>query len=569
SGKTRTVIALIDLLRQRGWIKNVLFLAERSSLVTQARRNFESMLPELEVADAGRDPENYGANCVFSTYQALASVIDTARDGQGRVFTCGHFDLVICDEVHRSVYYRYRDIFTYFDALLVGLSATPKDDIDEDIYKLFGLEKGAPTYAYGLSRAVGDGYLVDFMSVDTRVKFIEPGVAYDDLSEQERKTCEQLPAQGGAPDGSGLSAALREWLFNEDTIREALRVLREYGLKIAYGQELGKTIIFAQDHAHAEKILAVFGKEYPGAEGFAAVIDNDTPHVQRAIDAFADPRKLPRIAISADALDSGIDIPDVLNLVFFKKVTSKDRFWQMIGRGTRLCSELMDGKDKEKFYIFDFCGNFEFFRMDRKGAAESGPALAGVVFMLKAQIVRKLRELPHQTQELNEYWEKLTEHMARKVNELDRENFAVRQHLRSVETYAVAESYQTLTDEDIQTMGQEIAPLITAEGEDERALRFDALMYSLELAHLCGREKSSYLSDLRRMTESIAAVKDTPKIKAQDKLLRKILESSYAAEADIGGLERIRKNLRGLIKYVPLNKVGYETAAGEALKAEK
>lgn len=138
------------------------------------------------------------------------------------------------------------------------------------------------------------------------------------------------------------------------------------GIKIDYGQKLGKTIIFAKNHDHAEKILEIFNKDYPHLNGFAQVIDNRINYAQTLIDEFSEPNKLPQIAISVDMMDTGIDVPEVLNLVFFKKVMSYAKFWQMIGRGTRLCPGLIDGEDKSKFYIFDFCGNFEFFRMSKE-----------------------------------------------------------------------------------------------------------------------------------------------------------------------------------------------------------
>ncbi len=297
-------------------------------------------------------------------------------------FTCGHFDLVICDEAHRSVYNKYRDIFNYFDAPLVGLTATPKDEIDKNTYEIFELENGVPTYGYELAQAVKDGYLVDFLSVETKLKFIEQGIVYDELSDEDKQAYEDtFEDENGELPERIASSALNEWIFNEDTIRQVLNTLMTHGLTIDYGSKLGKTIIFAKNHTHAEKILAVFNKEYPHLLGFAKVIDNYMTYAQSAIDEFSDPKKLPQIAISVDMLDTGIDVPEVLNLVFFKKVMSKAKFWQMIGRGTRLCPGLMDGKDKDKFYIFDFCGNFEFFRMNKGRPTANMIALQGAIFI--------------------------------------------------------------------------------------------------------------------------------------------------------------------------------------------
>ena len=350
SGKTRTVIALTKVLLEQGWIKNVLFLADRNSLVTQAKRSFVNLLPDFSVTNLCEEKDNYTAHGVFSTYQTMMNCIDTVRDEEGKLFTCGHFDLVICDEAHRSIYNKYKDIFTYFDAPLVGLTATPKDEIDKNTYNVFELGPGEPTYGYELAQAVKDGYLVDFMSVETTLKFIQEGIIYDELSEEDKLAYEDtFEDENGELPERIASSALNEWIFNEDTIRQVLHVLMTEGLKIDYGNKIGKTIVFAKNHAHAEKILEVFSKEYPHLTGYAKVIDNHIKYAQSAIDEFSDPDKLPQIAISVDMLDTGIDVPEVLNLVFFKKVMSKAKFWQMIGRGTRLCPGLIDGEDKSKF----------------------------------------------------------------------------------------------------------------------------------------------------------------------------------------------------------------------------
>ena len=560
SGKTRTVIALVKVLLEQGWIKNVLFLADRNSLVTQAKRSFVNLLPDLSVTNLCEEKDNYTAHGVFSTYQTMMNCIDDLRDEEGKLFSCGHFDLVICDEAHRSIYNKYRDIFTYFDAPLVGLTATPKDEIDKNTYAVFELESGVPTYGYELAQAVRDGYLVDFISVETTLKFIQQGIVYDDLSDEDKKIYEAtFENENGELPASIASSALNEWIYNEDTISEVLHVLMTNGLKIDYGNRIGKTIIFAKNHTHAEKILEVFGKEYPHLTGFAKVIDNYMTYAQSAIDEFSDPGRLPQIAISVDMLDTGIDVPEVLNLVFFKKVMSKAKFWQMIGRGTRLCPGLIDGADKDKFYIFDFCGNFEFFRMNKGRATANMIALSGAIFHLKAQIAFKLQDLAYQTPELAAFRETLVEDMVRKVRELNRENFAVKQHLKYVELYADPESYNALSYEDTLLMKQELAPLIEPERDDAKALRFDALMYGIELAYLAGKKYSRAHHDLLGKVSAVAGVANIPEIIAETELIDKILHTDYLENAGINEFEHIREHLRDLIKYIPRAKTVYDT----------
>lgn len=566
SGKTRTVIALCDCLLKAGWVKNILFLADRNSLVTQAKRSFVNLLPSLSCTNLVEEKDNYNAHCVFSTYQTMMNCIDTVSDSQGKLFTCGHFDLVICDEAHRSIYNKYRDIFSYFDAPLVGLTATPKDEIDKNTYEIFELENGVPTYGYDLAQAVKDGYLVDYVSVESKLKFMEQGIVYDELPEEDKEAYEATfgGGQGNLPESIG-SSALNSWIFNEDTIKQVLNILMTNGIKIDYGQKLGKTIIFARNHDHAEKILEVFHKEYPSLPDYAKVIDNYMTYAQSAIDEFSDPKKLPQIAISVDMLDTGIDVPEVLNLVFFKKVMSKAKFWQMIGRGTRLCPGLLDGEDKQKFYIFDFCGNFDFFRMNKGKAAANTIPLQGAIFNLQFEISYKLQDMEYQTDRLTAYRKALVDRMSGKVRELPRDSFAVRQHLKYVELYSEPSGYHALTYEDTLLVREEVAPLIQPDGDEVNAVRFDALMYGIELAYLVGKKYSKARTDLNRKVAGIAGMSNIPEIQAQSDLINKILHTDYVETAGINEFEEIREKLRDLMKYVSSEKVKYTTNFADEL----
>ena len=566
SGKTRTVIALCKVLLEHGWVKNILFLADRNSLVTQAKRSFVNLLPELSVTNLCEERDNTTAHCVFSTYQTMMNCIDAIEDAEGKLFTVGHFDLVICDGAHRSIYNKYRDIFTYFDAPLVGLTATPKDEIDKNTYALFDLGNGAPTYGYELVQAVKDGYLCDFVSVETTLKFLQQGIVYDELTDEEKEEYEaKFADENGDVPECVMPSALNEWVFNEDTIRKVLNTLMTDGLKIDYGSKIGKSIIFAKNHTHAEKILEIFNREYPHLYGYAKVIDNYMTYAQSAIDEFSDPQKLPQIAISVDMLDTGIDVPEVLNLVFFKKVMSKAKFWQMIGRGTRLSPGLMDGKDKDKFYIFDFCGNFEFFRMSKGNATASARSLQGALFSLKAQMAFKLQDAVYKTDELSAFRQTLVDDMVRKVSELNQDNFAVKQHLKFVELYTKPNRYQSLSYEDTLMMQQELAPLLLPEPDDPKALRFDALLYGMELAHLAGLPYNRAHHDLLKKAEALSKIANVPEIAAQSALLEKILHTDYVENTGVDELEKIRKALRDLMKYITNEQSAYETGFGDEI----
>lgn len=560
SGKTRTVIALCKILMEQGWVKNILFLADRTALVEQAKRAFTNMLPEVPLTNLCEEKDNTQARCVFSTYNTMMNCIDTVKDENGKVFTCGHFDLLICDEAHRSIYNKYKAIFNYFDAPLVGLTATPKDQIDKNTYEIFDLEDRIPTYGYDLQQAVKDGYLVDFVTIETVLKFMQEGITYDQLSERDRERYEETftDDEGNMPESID-AAALNSWVFNEDTIRQVLNLLMQKGLRVDYGNRLGKTIIFAKNHAHAEKILEVFGKEYPNLPGYAKVIDNYINYAQTAIDEFSEADKQPHIAITVDMLDTGIDVPEVLNLVFFKKVRSLSKFWQMIGRGTRLCPGLMSGTDKEKFHIFDFCGNFEFFRINKGQDVPNTLPIQGALFGLKARMAEKLQDIAYQTEELRAFRERLVQEMLTKVQVLNRQNFAVRLRLELVEKYSRPETYLCLNQSSEEI--REIAPLIQPDDEEASALSFDNLLYGVELAYLeeQGKGIKRGIRELRRKVSSIAGVANIPEIYAQKELIDKIIHTQYLENAGMSDFELIRESLRGLMKYLPRGGRRYDT----------
>jgi len=556
SGKTRTVISIVDVLIRHGWVKNVLFLADRTSLVTQAKRAFVNLLPNLSVVNLCEDKANYNARGVFSTYQTMMNCIDETKDENGgKLYTVGHFDLIVCDEAHRSIYNKYRDIFTYFDAHLVGLTATPKDEIDKNTYGIFELESGVPTYGYELAQAVQEGYLVDFMTVETSLKLMEQGIVYDDLSDEDKAAYEELfvTEDGEIPEAID-SSELNKRIFNVDTIKQVLSILMEKGIKVDYGNKIGKTIIFAKSHKHAEKICEIFGKEYPKYKnGFCRVIDNQTKYAQSLIDEFSDPKKMPQIVVSVDMMDTGIDVPEVVNLVFFKKVLSKAKFWQMIGRGTRLCPGLLDGTDKDKFYIFDFCGNFEFFRLNDKG--REVPTTLSVqqrIFNLKTQMIYKLQDLAYQTDELIAFRNEFIDDIISKVKGLNKENFAVKQHLKYVELYADRSSYETLVPMDLQQLETEVAPLILPYEDEICAVRFDALMYAIELGYITGNKYTRGIGDLMGKVRAVAKVGTIPAVVAQKEFINQLLNTTYVETAGINEFEAIREKLRDLIKYIPI-----------------
>lgn len=564
SGKTRIVIALADILIRHGWVKNLLFLADRNALVTQAKRAFHNLMPNLSLCNLTEGKEEASSRAVFSTYQTMMNCVDAARDEQGeRLFTPGHFDLIVIDEAHRSIYNKYKDIFTYFDAFLVGLTATPKDEIDKNTYGIFDLESGVPTYGYELSHAVQDGYLVDFVSIETELKFMTRGITYEELSAEEQEEYENTFADedGNLPDSID-SSALNEWIFNSDTIKKALHVLMTNGQRVEYGEKIGKTIIFAKNHNHAEKILEVWNQEFSNYPShYARVIDNYTNYAPSIIDDFSDKTKLPQIAISVDMLDTGIDVPEILNLVFFKRVMSRAKFWQMIGRGTRTCTELIDGADKQQFYIFDLCGNFDFFRLHAKGReAGTVSTLQERTFNTKIKVVYKLQELAFQTDTLKAYRTELVRDLVAQVKALPGDSFAVKQHLRVIDKYQTENDFDTLTYENTLQIAEHIAPLVLPTVGDISAARFDMLIYQIELALITEKSCKRAKNDVIRKASALSKYGTIPAIAKQQELIEQIIHSNFLERVDISDCENVRKSLRNLIKFIPEDeRVRYDT----------
>ena len=559
AGKTRTVIALADLLVRCNWAKRVLFLADRVALVNQAVNAFKKHLPDSSPVNLVTD-RNAEGRVFVSTYPTMMGLIDEASDGQ-RKFGVGHFDLIVIDEAHRSVYQKYRAIFDYFDSLLVGLTATPKDEIDHNTYGLFNLETGVPTDAYSLDEAVSDGHLVPPRPVSVPLKFQRQGIKYDDLSEAEKEQWDSLEwNEDGTIPAEVDPAALNHWLFNTDTVDKVLAHLMTKGQKVAGGDRLGKTIVFAKNNDHAEFIADRFNANYPHYKGhFARVITYKTVYAQSLIDDFSGKDKMPHIAISVDMLDTGIDIPEVVNLIFFKAVRSKTKFWQMVGRGTRLCKDLLaPGEDKQFFYLFDYCQNLEFFSQNPNLSEGSGTeSLSTRLFKNRLQLIAALEERGQKGgAEEATVAKDTTDLLHATVAAMNLDNFVVRPKRKSVEKYAKAEAWQTLGGDDYLDLAANVAGLPTElADEDEEAKRFDMLVIRTQLAILqAGKEFGSLREKIQAIASALVAQEAIPAIKTQMSLIQDIAGEEWWVDVTVPMLETARKALRALVKLIEKGK---------------
>lgn len=563
SGKTRTAAAIVDMLTKCNWAKRVLFLADRNALVSQAKNAFKEHLKDLSSIDLTKEKEDSSTRLVFSTYPTIINKIDKVKLDDQRFYGVGHFDLIIIDEAHRSVYQKYKAIFDYFDALLIGLTATPKKEIDRNTYGLFGIEDDNPTFAYELNTAVEQGFLVPPKSISVPLKFQREGIKYAELSPIEKVEYEEKfgdPSSEEAPDSIN-SAALNKWLFNTDTVDKVLEHLMKDGIKVSGGDKLGKTIVFAKNHEHAIFIEERFNFNYPEYGGkFLRVIDNYETKAQDLLDRFTDvyEEQDPQIAVSVDMMDTGVDAPRVVNLVFFKMVKSSSKFWQMIGRGTRLCPDLFaPGEHKKEFMIFDYCQNFEFFDEHPDGAnVKNMKPLLQQIFEAKLTVSQLISNLADKTQDEREIRDAYLSELHKTVQNLDEKRFVVRKELRYVKEYSNKSKWINLSKSDVQEINTHLSHLQPSNKEDdELARRFDMLILIYQILLLSGSDGTGkYMSKIFNTAVSLQKKDNIPQISIHIPLIKEVQTDHYWKTIDVKKLEILRIALRDLIKYLEINK---------------
>lgn len=565
TGKTRTASSLTDVLSRGKYVTNILFLADRTALVKQAKDDFKNYLPDMSLCNLCTNKDDRNARIVFSTYPTILNAIDDTKSKDGvRLFTPAHFDLIIIDESHRSIFKKYRAIFEYFDAIMVGLTATPKTDVDRNTYDFFEMEHGVPTYAYDYETAVyQDHVLVPYYNYEVQTKFMDEGIDYGKLSPEDKERYEEDFIEDGFMPDFIPSAELNKFIFNELTVDTVLQDLMDRGIHVAGGDRIGKTIIFAQNKRHAEFILERFNKLYPKYKGtFAQRVICDDTYAQTVIDDFKIADKPPYIAVSVDMMDTGIDVPECVNLVFFKKVRSKAKFWQMIGRGTRLCKDLtcidqVDGEyaDKRRFLIFDYCGNFEFFREHKEGfESKETKTLSENIFGKQVKLISLLQESAFSDDAYQKWRAALVSTCQSQVKDLNMELVSVKLQLQFVEKYKKEKAFDSLGEGDKGELLQHIAPIVRLNDEDELAKRFDNFMYGLILASMEQMPAFKYakkqLCGIATLLERKVSI---PQVKEKMPIIQEINTDEFWVANDILLFEKVREELRELMKFLDRN----------------
>lgn len=544
-GKTRTAISLVKGMIEANHVKRVLFLADRDELVKQASRDkssFKTFMPNTpQMRITSKTSQDRESVLYFSTYQTMINYYHE--------FSVGFFDLIICDEAHRSIYKVYKDIVNYFDAYIVGLTATPVGFINRNTFTCFDCGDKDPTFSYSYEEAVNHRpqYLLKYRAKDASTEFLRKGIRWNNLNEEQKRDLEENGLDEEQIDFD--KNALEEFVSNKDTNRKILQNLMENGIKVK--DEIGKTIVFAKNKNHATLLLKLFDEMYPQYNGdLAAIIHSDIKNKDDVLKRFKEEQR-PKIAISVDMLDTGVDVPEVVNLVFAKPIYSKVKFLQMIGRGTRLCPDLFgEGEDKEEFYIFDHWQNFEFFEEKPEGIV---PREAKSSLQTRFESRVKLLEIL-KSKNLEEEVNNIANLIREDIDSLPEKSVEIRKNKKLIDSLKPDKVWGNIDKNLIDKLMKNIAPLMSwvDVSEHRDAILFDNSMYKMQILKINEDPKiithvSKVVGDLSRLNTTMNqfnGVRD---------YIKELLKIEKWGSLNYKELEEIRLLLRDLMKYKSKN----------------
>lgn len=546
TGKTRTCIAMVDGLMRAGWISRVLFLVDRIALREQAVEAFKDNAPQYSVwPQTGETKIVTDRRVYVSTYPTMLNIIEEEN------LSPHFFDLIVIDESHRSIYNVYQNILSYFNAVILGLTATPTDAVDHNTFELFDCEDGLPTFAYTFEDAVNNKppYLSNFEVMKLTTKFQQEGIHINTISEDDQK---KLIAEGKDPTDINFEGTeLEKAVTNKGTNALIVREFWEECIKDPNGVLPGKTIFFAMTIPHARRLKEIFEQFYPqGAGEISKVIVSEDPKAYGKgglLDQFKN-NDFPRIAISVDMLDTGIDIPELVNLVFAKPVFSYTKFWQMIGRGTRV----LNAKDrkswchqKDKFLIIDCWNNFEYFKLNPKGKEiKTQTALPVRLFKMRLE---KLKIAQQQNPAIAAS-EKLE--LEKLINALPKNNVVVQDNATVLGKLYEPNFWEALTEDKIDFLEQTIAPIMRAlSSVDFKAMRFEKDIVEFSIAQLKNEQQDR--ENLKEIiTEQIAELPLNIGVVAKEKeIINKTLRSSFWANPTENDLQQVIEKIAPLMRY--------------------
>lgn len=568
TGKTRTCIAFVEALMRGGWAERVLFLVDRIALRDQALDAFKEFLPnEPRWPKQGEKEISQDRRIYVSTYPTMLNIIRNEENSLSPHF----FDLIVVDESHRSIYNTYQEILDYFNAITLGLTATPKDIVDHNTFELFECEDGIPTYAYTYEEAINNipPYLCNFQVMKIKTKFQEDGISKRTISLEDQK---KLILEGKEVEEINFEGTdLEKRVSNKGTNALIVREFMEECIKDANGVLPGKTIFFCMTKAHARRIEEIFDSLYPEYNGeLAKVLVSDDPRVYGKgglLDQFTN-QDMPRVAISVDMLDTGIDVRELVNLVFAKPVYSYTKFWQMIGRGTRL---LDTGKpkswctEKDNFLILDCWDNFDYFKLNPKGK-ELKPQLPLPVrlFGIRLDKIEKALELGESGILINE-----TNKLRKQVTDLPQNSVVILDAKHELQRLQDDNFWNTLTHEKIEFLRTVVKPLLrTVSGVDYKAMRFEKDIVEVSLAQLSEDKdkfetlKDSIIEEIAELPLSVNTVaKEEKLIRAAqtnhfwvtlteekcDELIEKLCPLMYFRESFVAPLGPAKYNFKDLL----------------------
>ena len=543
TGKTRVAISLSDALIRAGWAKRVLFLCDRRELRKQAANAFKEFLPsEPRTFVSGASAGDTGHRIYLSTYPAMMKVYES--------FDVGFFDLIVADESHRSLYNRYRQLFEYFDCYQVGLTATPVNFLTRNTFGIFQCDDQDPTANYTYEEAINHNppYLVPF-EVDTHTtQFLRAGIKYSQMTPEQRQQLEEDEEMPQAIEFE--QGAVDKIVYNKDTNRHILRNLMDNGIRVADGSRIGKTIVFARSMKHARLLEELFNEMYPQYGGnFCQTIVSDDPRAESLIDDFKGLGNNPdlTVAISVDMLDTGVDVPECVNLVFAKPVYSYVKFWQMIGRGTRLCLNLFaPGQHKTHFQIFDHWGNFDRFEQGYKKAEPTrSKSLAETVFEARMNLAEAALD-----KQKSDAFDLAVSLIGKHIASLPTKSIAVREKWKQVQSIQREETLEEFSAATKATLQQDIAPLMqwVDVTRQEEGWKFDRLITRAQTELIRGSSKFDDLRDEIVILVSSLRI-NLSQVKVKLPVIEKVKAAEFWDQITVHELEEIRKELRGIIQF--------------------